>query len=44
MNKAEAFVHGLVGDYPWLKDPVVRVYQALLSIVPTEDCVRSETI
>lgn len=37
MNRLERVVHTFVGDYPWLKDPLVYVYHRLLGLVPTED-------
>lgn len=44
MNELERIVHTIVGDYPWLKDPLVYTYHRLLALVPTEDHVVSQDI
>jgi hypothetical protein len=37
MNSLERIVHHIVGDYPWLKDPLVYTYHRFLALVPTKD-------
>lgn len=34
MNRLEKIAHNAVGDYPWIKDPLVYIYQGLLSLFP----------
>lgn len=35
MNIVERKIHQLVGDYPWLRKPIVDCYQSLLYLYPT---------
>lgn len=37
MNKLERMVHALVGDYPALRIPLVYLYQALFSAMPSKN-------
>ena len=37
MNKLEQVVHKIVGDYPFLRIPLVALYQKACSIIPSRD-------
>lgn len=37
MKRIEKFIHAIVEPYPFLRVPVVAVYQRICSIVPTDD-------
>lgn len=44
MNELERIVHTIVGDYPWVKDPLVYTYQRLLSLIPTQDQITCQNL
>jgi hypothetical protein len=37
MNRIEKFVHSAIGDYPFIRIPLVYIYQRLLSILPIKN-------
>ena len=37
MNKLEQIVHKMVGDYPFLRIPLVVLYQRTCSIIPSRN-------
>ncbi len=34
MNRVESLIHRAIGDYPWLREPIVNAYQRVLAWVP----------
>ena len=37
MNKLEQIAHKTIGDYPFLRIPLVALYQRICSIIPSRD-------
>lgn len=37
MNKLEQIIHKIIGDYPFLRIPLVALYQRICSIIPSRD-------
>ena len=44
MNKVELFVHNLIGQYPWLRVPVVNLYQRIFSLFHQVDRLEYEIL
>ena len=44
MNAIEEIIHSTIGDYPFLRKPIVLMYQRLFSVLPVKDYQISEFI
>jgi len=44
MNKLEQVVHKMIGDYPYLRIPLVAAYQRICSIIPSNNYEKTELL